>query len=125
MPNVQLLFFLAWVPKNSAQQWSASRRDGCHLQTEVEDDSSILLFSPWLTGCKASAEEMKAPEDGRATSGKEPGSLNEGVDPKRPMANCDKCDKSTCVVSEPLKCSAFCYCGPHVLLQLMPAINHT
>lgn len=70
MPNVHLLFFPVWVLGNSARQWSASRRDGCHLQTEVGDDSSILLFSPWMIGRKASAEEMKAPKMAEPPAGK-------------------------------------------------------
>lgn len=47
--DIQILFFLPWIPGTSSHQCDVCRIDGCHLQTEVAKWNMIYLFFSSLT----------------------------------------------------------------------------
>lgn len=107
------------------QKWYLSPPDwDSYMEHEL---SILLLFSHLLIGCNALAEETKVLEDGRATSWKKPGSLNDCVEQSSLRISWEihvelwwEWEINFYFI-KPLKHSGFWYHSQHYLFWLMPS----
>lgn len=130
--NIQVFFFLAWIPRTSSHQWNISRNGVGHLQTEAGKWTVIYSFFFSSLICWQTAKHWQSKPRYLKRAKLPDGKIldpwvsvwNRSPAPWESHVNLWWMWKTIFCFENPPKCSVFCYCSLHCLLLLMPSKNH-